>query len=116
MTKDSVGISVHVGDRWLHVGLKSLVAARDAIKFTVVVTKILERLGAVASARGWTLPTIYGPLCVSVWSDAVMARFEDVAAARNHVDGINPHSGKWNLHGVGVGDAGAIEARFAALM
>lgn len=50
----------------------------------------------------WSLQTPLGLLKISLWSDSVMCRFENVALAKQYIDrrAMNHYSGKWNHHHV----------------
>lgn len=52
----------------------------------------------------YTVTTRAGLLKVYIYDDWIACRFEDVAKAREVVRSgtLNPYSGKWNWHGLGV--------------
>jgi len=82
---------------------KNLLAARAAFKQRV--SEFLKAVGAdqIDGMYDWRLHTHYGDLDISVWDNAVMCRFDDVAKGtaltrQFTFQSCNPHSGKWNWH------------------
>ena len=73
---------------------------------------VLDILGTLVPDPGrmdeepieYMVNTRAGALRVHVYDDWIACRFEDVAKAREVVRSgkLNPYSGKWNWHGLGV--------------
>jgi hypothetical protein len=77
--------------------------ARAHVAFKQAVTAYIVSKGArrVDEFYDYEIDTPAGPLGISVWDDAIMARFADLDRGKSFTSTVglpcNPFSGKWNF-------------------
>ncbi len=81
----------------------TLQEAQYCLNFIVLVDDYLQEIGAKfdTGLERWILETPLGELGISVWSDSIVTRFQDVDRADlPSLPGptLNRYSGKWNFH------------------
>src|SRR4051812_29276047 len=71
-------------------------------RFRMLACATIEAAGGSRDPRGqsyeYVMPTLVGPLRLTVYEDWVACRFASPAGGTAARCGCNPHSGKWNFH------------------